>query len=407
LKIEWIETEMPLKALKEYGRNPRRMSKDQFGSLVKSIKEDGYHQRLIVNQDGTIIGGHQRKKALKEAGYESVDKIPVLMPNRQLNEEEFKRLNVRDNLPFGEFDFDMLTSDFDIDELKEWGMPENWLPEIEELPTEGLTDDDAIPDTPLAPKTTPGDIYRLGNHRLMCGDSTCIDSVDKLMCGANPIVMVTDPPYGVNYHPEWREGADLGIGIGKRSKGKVINDDIFDWTEAYALFGGDVAYVWHSGKVTHHVAKNLEDCGFDIINQIIWVKQKFALSRGDYHWQHETCWYVVRKNRPHNWQGARDQATTWEIKNNSSFHKSEKEETTYGHGTQKPIECMLRPIKNNSSENDGIYDPFGGSGSTLIACEKTNRKCFMMEISPHYCDVIVKRWEDFTGKKAELVNEIL
>jgi hypothetical protein len=130
LKIEWIETEMPLKALKEYGRNPRRMSKDQFGSLVKSIKEDGYHQRLIVNQDGTIIGGHQRKKALKEAGYESVDKIPVLMPNRQLNEEEFKRLNVRDNLPFGEFDFDILTADFDIDELKEWGMPEGWLPNV-------------------------------------------------------------------------------------------------------------------------------------------------------------------------------------------------------------------------------------------------------------------------------------
>jgi DNA modification methylase len=128
LKIEWIETEMPLKALKEYGRNPRRMTKAQFESLVKSIKQDGYHQRLIVNQDGTIIGGHQRKKALKEAGYQSVDKIPVLMPSRQLNEEEFKRLNVRDNLPYGEFDFDMLTADFDIDELKEWGMPENLLP---------------------------------------------------------------------------------------------------------------------------------------------------------------------------------------------------------------------------------------------------------------------------------------
>ncbi len=131
MKIEWIETEMPLKALKEYGRNPRRMSKAQFESLVKSIKEDGYHQRLIVNQDGTIIGGHQRKKALKEAGYESIDKIPVLMPHRQLNEEEFKRLNIRDNLPFGEFDFDMLTADFDIDELKEWGMPEEWLPDME------------------------------------------------------------------------------------------------------------------------------------------------------------------------------------------------------------------------------------------------------------------------------------
>jgi uncharacterized protein YbaR (Trm112 family) len=132
MRIVWTETEIPLKDLKEYDRNPRRMKKDQFEKLVNSIREDGYHQRLIVNRDGTIIGGHQRKKALKEAGYKPNDKIPVLMPNEMLDKEEFKRINVRDNLPFGEFDFDMLTADFDVDELIGWGMPEEWLPSIDE-----------------------------------------------------------------------------------------------------------------------------------------------------------------------------------------------------------------------------------------------------------------------------------
>jgi hypothetical protein len=132
LTVKWVETEIQIKDLKEYERNPRRMSKNQFENLVKSLQEDGYHQRLIVNRDGTIIGGHQRKKALKEAGFKQGDKIPVLMPDRELEEEEFKRINVRDNLPFGEFDFDMLASDFDIDQLIDWGMPEEWLPSYEE-----------------------------------------------------------------------------------------------------------------------------------------------------------------------------------------------------------------------------------------------------------------------------------
>lgn len=132
MEIKWTEVEISIKDLKEYSRNPRRMKKDQFENLVKSIVEDGYHQRLIVNQDGTIIGGHQRKKALKEAGFKPSDKIPVLMPSRKLDEQEFKRLNVRDNLPYGEFDFDMLTADFDIDELIGWGMPEEWLPSLKE-----------------------------------------------------------------------------------------------------------------------------------------------------------------------------------------------------------------------------------------------------------------------------------
>jgi DNA modification methylase len=211
--------------------------------------------------------------------------------------------------------------------------------------------------------------------------------------------MVTDPPYGVEYDPSWRDGADLGVG--ERSRGKVQNDDIVDWTDAYTLFEGDVVYVWHAGKFTHIVAKNLEDCGFDIVSQIIWAKQHFALSRGDYHWQHEPCWYGARKGKKHHWRGARDQSTVWEIKNNNSFGNSNKEET-WGHGTQKPVECMQKPIENNSLANDYVYDPFGGSGTTLIACEKTGRRCLMMELDEKYCDIIIRRWQKFTGKQATL-----
>jgi len=145
----------------------------------------------------------------------------------------------------------------------------------------------------------------------------------------------------------------------------------------------------------------LGNCGFDIVSQIIWVKHHFAISRGDYHWKHEPCWYAVRKGKKHNWQGARDQSTTWDIMNNNSFGNKNTEKT-WGHGTQKPLECMSRPIVNNSMPGEYIYDPFGGSGTTLIACEKHNRRCLMMEISPLYCEVIIKRWQDFTGKKAIL-----
>ncbi len=204
--------------------------------------------------------------------------------------------------------------------------------------------------------------------------------------------MVTDPPYGVEYDPSWR--ADAGINKNPDKQGKVQNDDVADWTPAWSLFPGDVAYVWHAGRRASEVQSSLENSGFDIICQIIWSKDRFALSRGDYHWKHEPCWYAVRSGSTHHWNGARDQHTIWDIKR--------ADDTGHGHGTQKPIDCMMRPIQNNSSRGDSIYDPFLGSGTTLIACEKTGRTCYGMEIDPHYCDVIVKRWEDFTGKKAEL-----
>ena len=397
--LSWTSKTIPISELKEYEYNPRRISDTEFNKLVASIKEDGYHQRIIVNQDNVIIGGHQRKKALLEAGLKESDIVEVLIPDRKLNKEELDRINIRDNLTFGEYDFDILSDRFDIDTLIDFGMPEDMLIGFGDDELLDILDDEITEEPSEEPKAKEGDIYILGNHRLMCGDSTNPQHVDKLLNGAKPILMVTDPPYGVNYKPEWRN--EVREGNDSKNLGKVLNDDRYDWSDAYSLFTGDIAYIWHSSLYTHKFAESIERCGFELVSLIIWNKQHFVLSRGDYHNKHEPLWYAVRKgqNIKHNWQGRRDQSTVWDIDN--ILTQSIKEDQT-GHSTQKPLECMMRPILNNSKKGQSVYDPFGGSGTTLIACERSDRNCYMMELSPAYVDIIIARWEKETGKEAVL-----
>lgn len=208
--------------------------------------------------------------------------------------------------------------------------------------------------------------------------------------------MVTDPPYGIEYDAEWRNNALRADGtpIAGRAVGKVLNDDQADWREAWALFPGEVAYVWHAVNKSNIVADSLLACGFDIRAQVIWAKNQLVIGRGHYHPKHEPCWYAVKKGGTGHWQGDRKQTTLWEI------NKPQKSET--GHSTQKPIECMRRPIENNSQPGDAIYEPFSGSGTTIIAAEQTGRRCYAMELSPQYVDVAVRRWQQFTGKTAVL-----
>jgi site-specific DNA-methyltransferase (adenine-specific) len=395
--LNWTSKTIQISELKEYEHNPRRIGKKEFEKLVSSIKQDGYHQRIIVNHDNIIIGGHQRKKALLEAGLKESDTVEVLIPDRKLTQKELDRINIRDNLSFGEYDFEILANRFDTETLVDFGMSGDMLVGFgDDNLLADLEDNTESEELPTEPKAKLGDVYILGNHRLMCGDSTNPQHVDKLLNGANPILMVTDPLYGVNYKPEWREEVDKGA----RNTGKVLNDDRYDWSEAYSLFTGDIAYVWHSALYTHKFAQNLADNGFDLVSLIIWNKQHSVLSRGDYHNKHEPLWYAVRKGQKHNWQGRRDQTTVWDIDNNNYGAKAKEEQT--GHGTQKPLECMLRPILNNSKKGQSVYDPFGGSGTTLIACEKSERNCYMMELSPAYVDIIINRWEKETGKEAIL-----
>lgn len=217
--------------------------------------------------------------------------------------------------------------------------------------------------------------------------------------------MVTDPPYGVEYDPSWRQEAyEKGqCKFGVKRFGKVDNDDRVDWTPALSLFSGDVAYVWHAGVFAGDVAASIGAIEFDIRAQIIWKKQHFVMGRGAYHWGHEPCWYAVRKGSNSNWHGDRSQSTIWDIPNTNPMggDKGEKESQS-NHGTQKPVELMRRPILNHTVKGDSVYDPFLGSGTTLIAAELTERVCYGLEIDPQYCDVIVRRWQKQTGREATL-----
>jgi DNA modification methylase len=269
--------------------------------------------------------------------------------------------------------------------------------------TAGLTDPDDAPAAPEHPVSRTGDLWLLGRHRLLCGDSTVATDVERVLGGVEPHLMVTDPPYGVDYDPDWRNRSSIGWSR-SRSTGTVQNDDRADWTEAYSLFPGEVAYVWHpAGARQVEFYNSLIAAGFEIRMQIIWAKQHYPIGRGNYHVQHEPCWYAVRKGKTGHWSGDRTQSTLWQISNGSAFRGERKpEDLKTGHGTQKPVECMRRPIENNSSPGQAVYEPFSGSGTTIIAAEMTGRVCNAIEIAPAYVDVAVKRWQEFTGQQAVL-----
>jgi DNA modification methylase len=216
--------------------------------------------------------------------------------------------------------------------------------------------------------------------------------VAKCLNGVTPHLMVTDPPYGVEYDASWRQDRGVNKAGPGAATGKVLNDDRADWSEAWALFPGDVAYVWHAGLHAASVAQSLASCDLIVRTQIIWNKSSMLLGRGDYHWKHEPCWYAVRKGRVGHYVGGRKQTTVWDIE------KPRKSET--GHSTQKPVECMKRPIENNSSAGQAVYEPFSGSGTTIIAGEMTGRSIHAIELNPAYVDVAVIRWQEFTGEKA-------
>jgi DNA modification methylase len=229
-----------------------------------------------------------------------------------------------------------------------------------------------------------GDLWLIGEHRLLCGDSTNAEDVARVLNGETPNLMVTDPPYGVEYDANWRnEAAKQGlISHAARRVGTVKNDNRVDWTEAWQLFNGNVAYVWHAGLFACEVQKSLEFAGFVMRSQIIWAKTTFAISRGHYHWQHEPCWYAFKKGETADWIGNRSQSTLWTI----AWDKNAEG----GHSTQKPLECMARPIRNHEGD---VYEPFAGSGTTLVAAQNLNRRCYAIEISPDYCAVILERMQ--------------
>jgi DNA modification methylase len=385
--------ELPISKLILLEKNPRRISQQQMDKLQKSIQDDPNFlicRPVLVNKVDDkflVYAGNQRVRAAKKLGWKKIQ----CNIDENLTEEKVKQRVIKDNKTYGEFDFDILANEWDVDLLKDCGFIDSEIPELNVEDLGYIEEDAGI----LEPKkdedafTKLNDIYELNEHRLLCADSTLSNDVEKCLNGNEPILMITDPPYGVNYDPNWRVKSQKGA----RAIGKVKNDHQVNWSLAWHLFPGSIAYVWHADKYCAEVEKSLTDCEYEIISQIIWVKQHFALSRGDYHWKHEPCWYAVKKGHQHNWQGSRKESTVWEISNLNAFGKSKEDgEERTTHSTQKPLECMARPIRNNTSKGESVYDPFIGSGTTLIAAEKLGRICYGLELSPAYCDIIVERW---------------
>jgi DNA modification methylase len=384
----------PVEALVPYARNARTHSEAQVALIAGSIREFGFVSPVLVDGANGIIAGHGRVMAARRLGLATVPVIELA----HLSEAQRRAYVLADNRLAEQAGWDREMLALEVADLAEFGIDLATLgfeaAELDALLHSGAPDprEEETPEPPAAPVSQPGDLWCLGDHRLLCGSSTDAQAVARLLGPVRPHLMVTDPPYGVSYDPAWR--ARAGAGSPKRT-GKVMNDDRPDWREAWALFPGEVAYVWHGALHAAEVAESLEACGFAIRSQIIWAKERLVLSRGDYHWQHEPCWYAVREKGRSHWSGDRKQTTLWQI-------PSRDQDATTVHGTQKPVECMRRPMLNNSSPGQPVYEPFSGSGTSIIAAETCGRISLSMELDPGYVDVAVLRWQAFTGETALL-----
>lgn len=382
---------MALSELRPADYNPRSITTEALGRLTKSLGEFGNLQPITMNAaTGNLVGGHQRLKVLLAMGVQETDVWLV-----SLDPTKEKAANLQLNSFAGEWDEVRLVPlleelrSLNVD-LELTGFPQADLDAwMQNAGSGGEIDAEPQLDCGVELRRTygvePGDVWRVGRHRLACGDCTDPTVVSRCLAGANPIIMVTDPPYGVDYDPAWRNRTHRSDGtpIGGRAIGRVVNDHRFDWQAAWELFAGDVIYCWHAGIHSDAAVSSILAAGFEMRAQVIWAKSNFAIGRGDYHWQHEPCWYAVRKGRKGHWNGDRTQTTLWEIA------KPQKSET--GHSTQKPLECMARPIRNHDGD---VYDPFLGSGTTMVAAENLGRTCYAIEILPEYVAIALQRMKD-------------
>lgn len=402
---------VPIAQLSAYKNNPRTHSQTQIAQLARSLKKFGWTNPVLRSDAGVIIAGHGRiaaAKILVERGEKDFLEAPVITA-RGWSKDQIRAYVIADNQLALQAGWEPGLLAMELKELSGAGFDMGALgfggAELSRLlGNTGGDAAEAAPPAPVKPVSRLGDLWKLGRHRVLCGDSTDAKAVGILLAGAKPPLMATDPPYGVEYDPNWRNSADRstqikGRKIGATAVGKVQNDDRANWQAAWALFPGDVAYVWHAGLHASEVDASLKAAGFEIRSQIIWNKSCHIIGRGDYHWKHEPCWYAVRKGKSGKFdRRERKQNTVWDIDHRASDS---------GHGTQKPVECMRRPIVNSSAEGDGIYDPFLGSGTTVIAAQMEGRVAYGLELDPGYVDVIVSRWNKFTGKEATLGGKTL
>lgn len=382
--IVWEQVKRNLDELVPYEYNPRKISKKDLKLLRDNIKKVGYNARIMVDTDNTIIAGHQRWDALKQLGVKSAY---VLVPPEKLTPEQFQQVNIQDNINNGEWEKDLLKDHFDRGDLIEWGMKEEDLFPEEMETVEGLTDDDAVPDEPLEPKSKLGDLYILGEHRLLCGDSCNIAEVERLMDGVKADMVYTDPPYGIDVKTD-RAFSSPTRKCSGNSFPKIIGDDSIDSAiNAFNICDELAPIICYWGG--NYFAHKLPPSPFWLVwDKRVDEKQRDMNSDCELAYVKHPSKKSVRIFR-HLWKG---------------LFKDSENGIGLVHPTQKPIALAEFCIDELSPDSKTILDLFGGSGSTLIACEKLKRKCYMMELEPRYVDVIIKRWEDYTNKKAQLVS---
>ncbi len=401
----------PIDRLVFYARNPRK-NDTAVDRMCGSIREFGFKIPCLIRGDGEVIDGHLRLKAARKLG---IADIPVIlcdewtpaqvkafriMVNRSATWADWdEELLAVELLDLKNLDFDLALTGFDTREIDEL------------ILNEALAEDD-VPPTPETAVTRAGDLWLCGSHRVLCGDATKPENVSRLLADRKPLLMVTDPPYGIELDSEWRDRAGLnGCGpaepsyLKRRTKGhletSISGDTRADWSEAFALVPSlEVGYVWHASKFTREVLDGLLRIGFLHHQQIIWDKGRTVLTRTHYWFQHEPCWYVRKKNAP--WFGKPGENSTIWNSPSPKFIMGGSDEEKFDHPTQKPVDLMRKPILNHTKPGELVYDPFLGSGTTLAAAELTQRVCYGLELDPKYADVIVQRWQALTGKKATL-----
>lgn len=378
---------MPVADLRENPNNPRTIKDDKFRKLVQSVKEfpEMLEARPIVcTSDGVVLGGNMRLKALREAG---IKETPVYVVKWTENKQS--EFLIKDNVGFGEWDWDILANEWDAAELEEWGLDVWQMPKEE---PETFTDPDDVPELPIEATTQPGDIYVLGKHRVMCGDSTNAEHVALLMNGNKPEIILTDPPYSSGGFQE--SGKTYGS-IGARGQKKIENDNLS--TRGYVALINKVfanlrtahtAFVFCDWKMWVYNQDIAEAKGYRVRNMIVWDKVQMGMGM-PFRNQHELCLFGSKL------AGKIGDGKTPNVIQCKRDRKAE-------HATPKPVELLETLLRQVESKN--IVDPFAGGGSAFIAAEKTGRECYGMELDPKYCDVIVKRWEDFTKQKAQLIR---
>lgn len=380
--MKWTTIQRKVSDLIPYEANPRQMTEKQNKDLRASLEKFDLVEIPAINTDGIILAGHQRLRIMQALG-RGDEVIDVRMPDRTLTPKEVQEYNIRSNKNTGEFDFDILANSFETTDLLEWGFDEK------DLKIEADIEEDEVPEPPVEPVTKLGDLYQLGNHRLLCGDS--LVDIDRLMGDTKAHMIFTDPPYNVDYgankkHPSWKI---------RSIENDSMNDS--DWADfnshlaqtMSARCSGDVYVFGASSPDGMRARLAYVDAGFHWSATIIWKKQQLVLSPAKYQRIYEPCFYGWHESGNSSYVGDRKQVELWEI---DRPHNSKE------HPTMKPIELCAKGIQNSSNKGDIVLDMFLGSGSTLIACEQTGRVCYGTEIDPKYCQVILDRWANLTGK---------